>query len=119
MLDSREKVWGWTSRIFATDSVEVHRIECVKGGYCSEHSHRSKSNLFYCERGSLTVKIWRGNNLSITTLTPGLSCAIPPGLKHQFESNEDGTVAYEIYHVIIDPDDIQRESQGGIRMNDN
>ena len=42
------KSWGYTTDIFASQNVEVHVIEVVKGGYCSIHDHpKGKINIFF------------------------------------------------------------------------
>lgn len=109
------KVWGTTQCIFSSSNVEVHRIDARKGGYCSQHCHRGKYNLFYVERGRLKVTVFRGDAGDDTVLTPGMSTSVAPGERHMFEALDD-TVALEIYYVQLDPDDIERYTQGGTRQ---
>ena len=109
------KLWGMTEQVFRNRSVEVQRIEVKKGGYCSIHRHRHKSNQFYIESGKLRVTVFgeQGRPPEITTLDPGASLTVAAGAVHRFEALED-TVAFEIYagHN-VDPGDIVRYSEGG------
>ena len=41
-MNIQGKVWGSTSNLFSKNNVEINRITCDKGGYCSEHKHESK-----------------------------------------------------------------------------
>lgn len=113
-----KKAWGKTQQLFNNSSTEVHRIEVVRGGYCSIHEHTAKLNLFFVEFGELRVTTF-GRNLQpiqCHTIRPGKSFTVASGTLHQFEATEP-TVAYEIYSVdrSIDPEDIIRHSQGGIK----
>lgn len=84
------------------------------------HKHASKFSLFYVEKGKIAVTIekYYGPNqdvqLDITVLTAGQSTRIKPNEYHGFEILEEGTVAYEIYWVEIDPEDIERRNKGTI-----
>jgi len=112
----RGKIWGNTSTLFDKNNVEIARIEVNKGGYCSKHIHKYKYNLFFIESGSLEVTIYRNDADTIledvTVLKSGDSTYVEPGVYHMFRALED-TVAYEIYWVELDPNDIVRESVGG------
>lgn len=112
------KIWGQTQSIFDKNNVEIHRIKASKGGYCSEHVHSFKFNLFFVESGKLKVTIFRGDDelhpTDSTILTPGMSSLVKPGEKHMFEALED-SVAYEIYWVELNSDDITRYERGGIK----
>lgn len=114
-MERQGKVWGATSPLFCKNNVEVHRIEGVKGGYCSIHSHIKKFNQFFIESGSMLVSIWRQDQVDEVILRPGETCTVKPGEKHRFEILERGTVAFEIYWTEIEPEDIVREAPGGIR----
>lgn len=109
------KVWGITECLFSINNVEIHRIVVNKGGYCSKHEHKSKSNLFYVESGQLEVIIFRDDELvpdDRTILNQGQMSVVKPGEKHRFRALQD-TVAYEVYWSELDPDDITRYSKGG------
>ena len=45
------KVWGSTEPILQSPAVEIHRINVKKDGYCSQHKHQSKINMFYVISG--------------------------------------------------------------------
>jgi mannose-6-phosphate isomerase-like protein (cupin superfamily) len=108
------KVWGTTQCLFQSETTEVHLIRPTRGGFCSIHEHASKNNLFYVIAGKLKVVIFRENNLKDETiLGPGMGTTVAPQERHQFEALDD-TIALEIYHVRLDPADIQRFSQGGL-----
>ena len=114
----RGKVWGNTSTIFAKNNVEITRIEIKKGGFCSKHSHDHKFNMFFVESGKLCITIYREDAKATiedkTTLETGGMTYVEPKLFHRFEALED-TVAYEIYWVEINKQDIIRETVGGIK----
>ena len=112
----RGKIWGSTSMLFEKNNVEIDRIEVKKGGYCSKHMHEHKFNMFFVEKGKLKVVIYREDASSIiedvTVLDAGCMTYVEPDLYHYFEGLED-TVAYEIYWVELNQNDIIRESVGG------
>lgn len=113
------KIWGHTQCIFHKNNVEIHRIEAKKGGYCSQHEHTAKFNLFYLESGKLKVTIFREDGdrphpTDSTILIPGMSSLVNPGEKHMFEALED-SIAYEIYWVELEPGDITRYEKGGVK----
>lgn len=107
------KIWGTTTEIFSGPGFELHRIEVIKGGYCSKHSHKSKYNLFYVESGKLRIRIYKNELEDVTELSPGEQTTVAPIESHRFEAVED-TIAYEFYWVILDPNDITRLDQGGV-----
>ena len=110
------KVWGHTSPLFNKNNVEIHRIEVNKGTFCSKHKHNSKYNMFFVERGELEINVWKNNYdlVDKTILKSQQSCIVAPLEYHLFRSVED-TIAFEIYWVEIDKNDIDRENVGGIR----
>ena len=112
------KIWGTTSSIFQLNNVEVHRIEIEPGGYCSKHSHKFKYNMFYVESGTLEIKQWKTDSELVdrTILTMGEQTSVPPDTFHQFKALEK-TIAYEIYWVSLEPNDIKRETCGGMTLN--
>lgn len=115
-MNIQGKIWGSTSLLFDKNNVAVHRILGKKGGYCSKHKHDQKYNLFYVERGSLKVEVWKKYGLVDTTiLSGGQHCVIGPGEFHKFEIMEDNTLVIEIYWTELDENDIVRDSQGGIK----
>jgi SAM-dependent methyltransferase/quercetin dioxygenase-like cupin family protein len=110
------KIWGTTSKLFSMNNCEVHRIEIKKGGYCSKHIHNFKYNMFFVESGVLEVKVLQqdSNYVDSTVLYSGDQTVVAPGKLHIFEARED-TVAYEIYWVAMEGEDINRQSVGGVR----
>ena len=110
------KAWGYTTEVFKSQSVEVHVIEIVKGGYCSIHDHK-KVNIFHVISGKLKVKIWMdGKLIDETIIGKGETTAVYAGFEHQFEGLED-SICLEIYHIFLEPGDINRKkgSKGGIK----
>jgi len=109
------KIWGTTSPIFCLNNVEVHRIEINTGGYCSKHIHKHKYNMFFVESGKLEVKQWQADSELIdrTILSTGEQTIVSPGVPHQFHALEN-TIAYELYWVSLEGEDIIRETHGGI-----
>ena len=106
------KVWGSTQQIIMTPTFELHRIEVNAGHRCSKHRHLHKYNAFFVEKGSLLITVWKhSGTVDKTTLTAGNFTLVPPTEFHRFEALED-TVAYEVYGVDLDHDDIEREDHG-------
>lgn len=110
------KVWGNTELIILNEVFEVHRIDVVKGGYCSKHIHRYKYNMFYVEKGELQINIWKNDYdlIDKTILGPGEKIAVPPNEYHRFYALKD-TIAYEIYYTVPIHSDIQRIGVGGVK----
>jgi len=93
--------------------VSAHHLEVKKGGYCSEHRHEYKYNLFYVISGRLKITIWRENDVEdVTILTAGQASAVSPGFYHKFEGLE-ATECVEVYQVLLIEPDIKRRTQGG------
>lgn len=116
------KIWGRTRLITRNAACELHEIEAVKGGYCSIHRHQTKWNGFQVLSGSLLIREWyvvdRGGRLveieKATILNAGEYKSVRPGVKHQFEAIED-CHANELYWAEYSPDDIERDTVGGMR----
>ena len=113
------KIWGKTENIFNKNNVEIHRVEIKKGAYCSKHKHQFKYNAFFIEKGKLKIIIWKNDYLLTdeTFITDGQMSVVKPLEYHRFEALED-TVAYEIYWVELNKNDIQREDVGGFKRNE-
>ena len=107
------KAWGQTRCVYAACNVEVHRIEVVAGGFCSEHQHTAKVNRFYVESGVLEVLVWHGDEPDVTRLTAGQMTDVQPNLWHSFKA-DTAVVAYEIYSSTSNASDIIRRSIGGV-----
>ncbi|KKM16855.1 hypothetical protein LCGC14_1681640 [marine sediment metagenome] len=114
---TRGKIWGNTSTIFNKNNVEIARIEVKTGGYCSKHKHAHKFNFFFVEFGKLEVTIFRpdaGQVIEdVTVVEAGGSTYVEPNLYHKFKALEN-TVAYEVYWIELDVNDIEREVVGGM-----
>lgn len=110
------KLWGETTDIFKNMNTEVHYLEINKNGFCSEHKHGYKYNIFFVIEGKLRIKIWRrkGEQPDITVLNRYDMSAVPPGVYHQFEAIEN-TKCLEIYQAFLEGPDIIRRRVGGIR----
>jgi len=115
-MDKNGKIWGFTSKLFAKNNVEIHRINGNDGGKSSMHRHVAKWSMFFVERGALKVLIEKNDYpLTDTTfLIEGQSIVIRPGEYHSFEIMEGASVAYEIYWTELNPDDIERKNCGTI-----
>jgi len=112
-MDKQGKAWGETTRIFSDQRVEVHFLNIQKGGYCSEHKHAWKTNLFYVIDGELLVRFWRkGNKIDETVLRAGESMVIPTHIWHQFVGLTDCR-CIEIYETGLWTADIERRVEGG------
>lgn len=108
------KVWGLTELVTANGAFEYHKIQIKAGGYCSKHTHQTKWNGFHVDSGRLVIRTWNADGTSNeTTLQKGQYTAVAPGVPHQFEAPED-CVAFELYWAQYSPDDIQRETVGGV-----
>lgn len=106
------KEWGYSTEFFRNAMVSAYHLEIKKGGYCSEHTHKHKYNLFYVISGRLKITIWRENEVEdMTVLTAGQISAVPPGFYHKFEGLED-TECIEVYQVLLIEPDIERRTQG-------
>lgn len=110
MSEQRPKIWGRNTEIFQNESTSVNFLELVRGGTCSRHHHRFKSNIFYVIKGKLRIHTEMGEHI----LLPGQHLVVSPLLKHQFEAMEE-TLAIEIMFVKYSPDDIVRESEGFVQ----
>ena len=109
------KVWGSSKTIKANSAVQLHRIEVIKGGFCSKHKHQTKCNGFFVESGKLNVTVWQPSGLvDVTTLLAGDYTDVQAGFYHMFEALAD-TVAFELYFSEIQVNDIERENCGGRR----
>jgi len=115
-MEIQGKIWGCTSTIFNNCNVQINRIVGIKGGHCSKHKHDHKFNLFYIEKGRLSIKVWKRDYSLVdeTILGPQESTVVKPGEYHRFEVLEDDTVAFEIYWTELDDGDISREDHGGV-----
>ena len=112
------KFWGTTRCVFSYDNMEIWEINIEKGGFCSEHFHDAKWNRFVIFKGKLKVTIFLDKHgkepVDETILEPGGCTDVPPGQWHMFEALED-VEGIEVYWTTLDPSDITRRTQGGLR----
>jgi len=117
--NAQQKIWGETWPLFEDDHLLVMRLLAVAGGYCSEHYHRSRNNLFIVHSGVLLVRVeTRYQQWDTFTIKGGQSLLVPVGTVHQFEARTV-VLCDEVYHPLrgtkIDVQDIVRRTQGGRR----
>lgn len=105
------KIWGQTEELFNNGVVSVNHLKIKKDGYCSEHRHARKSNLFFVITGNLMVEIWRNGVKDETVVWAGESTTVPPGVWHRFRALTD-VECLEIYEVKLS-EDIERRTEGG------
>ena len=109
------KIWGKTEEIFSNGIVSVNHLKIKKGGFCSEHYHRFKSNLFFVLSGNLRLTIWTPEGKDDdTVIWPGESSEIPPSVYHKFIALTD-VECLEIYETKLRGEDIERRTEGGLK----
>ena len=103
------KAWGFTQEIFNKNNVSIHRININKNGTCSRHYHNYKNNIFFIESGMILLQIWRKHleKPEELILKTGEQFTVSPNIEHRFIALEN-TIAYEIYYVELQDDDIIR-----------
>jgi mannose-6-phosphate isomerase-like protein (cupin superfamily) len=108
------KNWGYTTEFFRNAMVSAYHLEINEGGYCSEHRHKHKYNLFYIISGVLELTVWHDSKTpDITIIEAGQSTAIPPGFYHKFKAKTK-CECIEIYQVLLIGEDIERRTVGGL-----
>ena len=108
------KIWGDTDNIFSNGIVSIHFLNIKKGGYCSEHYHKQKTNRFHVISGELEISVWQDKNTcDKTILRAGQSTTIPFDMWHKFMALTD-VECIEIYEVKFGGEDIERRTQGGL-----
>lgn len=120
-VEIESKIWGTSKVIYRDDRSEIVEITVKAGGFCSRHYHKNKDNLFLVTSGALRVDQFgfRGQSKWLYACGGGSGpLLVPAGVTHQFTAETD-VVAWEVYRAIggrvIDPADIVRLSEGGIR----
>jgi len=109
------KIWGLRKRILLTDTTEIDLLHLKRNTFCSTHRHDKKINKFIVISGCVKIESEFGD----ITLHSGEEFEIRPPLKHRFFAKEESTMI-ELAYVEegkIDPNDIDRESQGGMIIN--
>ena len=105
------KCWGKTRCVLMNDFCELHHVFAKKGGVCSKHYHKFKSNLFLVIKGKLLVKVWKNDMIDEVILTDGEYTSVSANDYHLFEALED-TEFIENYTPVGIGNDIIRETQG-------
>ena len=109
------KAWGETTLVYNSQAASVHYLKIKPGGFCSEHRHTRKKNLFHVLRGRLSVLVWKTEGPGDRTdLQAGDTFTVDPGQWHKFETTE-GAEILEIYEARLEGPDIERRSTGGIQ----
>lgn len=82
---------------------------------CSWHSHKHQFNQFFVVSGKLEIKTDIGpeRQRNFTTLASGQSFTVPPGIMHEFRTQNEFTIVEEIAYVEFDTSDIHRKQLGG------
>ena len=108
------KAWGYTTKIFRNATMSIHHLEVKKDGFCSEHRHKHKHNIFYVISGVLELTIWNDEAEDVTLVYTGQTTEIPPGYWHKFKGITP-VECIEIYRVCLIGEDIERRTEGGIK----
>lgn len=109
------KVWGETEALLVTPTVQLHRINFLRGGVCSRHYHKARFNAFYVLAGRLKVVQEYHTAQKETLLLPGDLHVVAPGVIHCFEGLTEGR-ALELYYMDeLSEHDIVRLTQGFCR----
>lgn len=109
------KVWGTTDRQIATPLFEKHLLRIKPKHRCSLHKHHRKWNSFTVIQGLLYIDVVLddGRTIDTTTLGPGESTTVAPGVFHRFRTGQHPCVATEEYYPDTLSEDIKRLDQGG------
>ena len=111
----QSKKWGDTQEIFNNGIISIYHLKIKKDGFCSEHRHMFKSNIFFVVSGNLKLTIWNESGTQDSTVVwPGESSEIPPGAYHKFTALTD-VECFEIYETKLRGEDIERRAEGGIK----
>ena len=117
MSENINKVWGERRRIHIDALNEVDLLYLKKDTFCSTHKHKFKKNKFIVVSGRVRIETDFGHII----LRKNDTWEISPPLRHRFCAEED-SIMIEIATIspttwkktgAINPDDINRESQGG------
>ena len=105
------KVWGERRRILLTDQCEIDLLYLKKDTFCSTHSHACKVNRFVVVKGEVRIDTEFGSQI----LKQNESWDVRPPLVHRFVPLTDAVMIELAFVEVgkIDPDDINRLSQGG------
>jgi mannose-6-phosphate isomerase-like protein (cupin superfamily) len=110
-MSNIHKIWGTRNRILLTNETEIDLLYTKANTFCSTHKHAKKINKFIVISGEVRIETEFGK----TTLKSGDSFEVHPPLVHRFFNVKD-SIMIECAYVKkgkINPDDIERFSQGG------
>jgi mannose-6-phosphate isomerase-like protein (cupin superfamily) len=116
-----QKPWGYSTRLFINEAIQLERIFIQGGGYSSIHLHERKYNQFVVQKGMLLINTF-DDTLTWQTdikVASGQQLTIEPNVRHQFVARSD-VEAYELYWPAVPsdgpvaPEDIVRFSQNGV-----
>ena len=120
-MERIEKVWGWTTELFRNNTTSTHYLEIKKGGYCSEHRHAQKSNIFFVIEGTLEISKWfdgQRQTIEIDHIPRWNSSMIDPNIWHKFHALTH-VKCIEVYEYLYDGVDIERRTVGGLHGDSN
>src|SRR3954469_13322886 len=84
---------GWGHELWLVNKDYCGKLlHFERGKKCSWHYHRVKDEVFYLQSGRLRVRFGFGDDLAgaaSVLLLPGMAFAVPTGLRHQMEAEED------------------------------
>lgn len=114
-MENIHKIWGERRRIHLDDKNEIDLLYLRGNTFCSTHTHLNKINKFLVVSGRVKIETEYGEII----LAKNESWVVRPPMKHRFYALEP-SIMIEIAYVEegrIDPNDINRESQGGQEIN--
>jgi len=119
------KVWGETALALQQPLFSVHHLRINPHSWCSIHRHVHRVNAFHVLSGRLIVTMWArtverdGETVAappydVVLLGAGEGLRVPPGLWHQFATQEFAAEVLEVYFPVAPADaDIERLTEGG------
>ena len=122
------KDWGEKVKIFDNGIISVDLLRIKKGGYCSEHHHLGRTNIFHVLEGELEITVFREKDWpgvidfqdkiilksgEKTEIKPKAHKPQSPELIHKFKGLSD-VVCLEICEARLYEDDIIRRYPGGL-----
>lgn len=108
------KIWGFKYRLLETATTVVDLLTLKKGGFCSWHYHDFKYNLFIVLEGKILIETEDYTKV----LLKNDYYAVSPKIKHRFIAKSKAKLMEVMYTNPVLEDDIIREKQGGLIIND-
>ena len=109
------KIWGRTTELFRNDTMSTHYLEIEAGGYCSQHRHMQKENVFCVIEGELEITWWDGDDDRKVVIMAGEHDTVSIGVWHMFRAITH-VKCIEIYDYRYDGVDIERRTAGGLNV---